>query len=213
MSSPDLAAIDRRAFLGGLVLIVLAAPLTAEGQPATKIPRIGYLSIGHGPSATSPSGSRQSVGLDAFRQGLRELGYVEGQNILVEYRYADGRADRLPALAAELVGLRVDLIVAIGNRAVSAARQGSSTIPIVVAVTSDIMESGFVASLARPGGNVTGLTTMSPGLTAKRLELLKEARPKVSRVAVLWNSVLGKDVKMGTSAGWGAGIGFEASVR
>ena len=174
-----------------LTLNLILAPLAGEAQEskAERIPRIGYLAIGSGPSAAT----------EAFRQGLRELGYVEGQGILVEYRFAEGRVERLPALAAELLDLRVGLIVVLGNRAVRAARQVTSTVPIVVAFSSEVMETGFVASLARPGGNVTGLTTMSPELTAKRLELLKEGHPQVSRVAILWNSVPGKDAKWGSA--------------
>src|SRR5437899_109869 len=146
-----------------LAVSLLASPLAAEAREskAETIPRIGYLSIGPGPSAAT----------EAFRQGLRELGYVEGQSILVEYRFAEGRGERLPALAAELLDRRVSVIVVLGNRAARAARQITRTVPIVMAFSSEVMETGFVASLARPGGNVTGLTTMSPELTAKRLEL------------------------------------------
>jgi putative ABC transport system substrate-binding protein len=181
----------RLALVAMLALGILTVTLAAEAQEfkAERIPRIGYLSIGPGPSAAT----------EAFRQGLRELGYVEGQSILVECRYAEGRVERLPALAAELLDLRVGLIVVLGNRAVRAARQVTSTVPIVVAFSSEVMETGFVASLARPGGNITGLTTMSPELTAKRLELLKEGHPKVSRVAILWNSIPGKDAKWGSA--------------
>ncbi len=127
------------------------------------------------------------------------MGYVEGQGILVEYRFAEGRGERLPALAAELLDRRVSVIVVLGNRAARAARQITRTVPIVMAFSSEVMETGFVASLARPGGNVTGLTTMSPELTAKRLELLKEGHPHISRVAILWNSVPGKDAKWGSA--------------
>ena len=174
-----------------LAVSVFLVPHTSEAQEpkSGRLQRLGYLSMGSGPSAMTES----------FRQGLRELGYVEGQNLLVEYRYAGNRGDRLPAMAAELAGLNVDVIVVLGNRAVRAARHASNTIPIVMAFSSEVMETGFVASLARPGGNVTGLTTMSPELTAKRLELLKAVYPKVSRVAILWNAAPGKDAKWGSA--------------
>ena len=174
-----------------LAVSVFLVPHTSEAQEpkSGRLQRLGYLSMGSGPSAMTES----------FRQGLRELGYVEGQNLLVEYRYAGNRGDRLPAMAAELAGLNVGVIVVLGNRAVRAARHASNTIPIVMAFSSEVMETGFVASLARPGGNVTGLTTMSPELTAKRLELLKAVYPKVSRVAILWNAAPGKDAKWGSA--------------
>jgi len=143
------------------------------------------------------SSSALAENVAAFRQGLRELGYVEGRSIVIEYRYAEGQPDRLPALAAELVRLKVDVLVPSGARATRAATQATRTIPIIVPFTSDLVGTGLVASLARPGGNITGLTAMSPELTGKRLELLKEVLPKVSRVAVLWNSVQGKDLKWG----------------
>ena len=182
---------DRRAFIAIVGGSILAAPLAVEPQEtkSRRIQRIGYLSMGSGPSAMT----------EAFRHGLRELGYVEGQNLLVEYRYAGDRGDRLSALAAELAGLNVALIVVLGNRAARAAREASRTIPIVMAFSSEVMETGFVASLSRPGGNVTGLTTMSPELTAKRLELLRAAYPKVSQVAILWNAAPGKDAKWGSA--------------
>ena len=125
---------------------------------------------------------------EAFRQGLRELGYVEGENIIIEYRYAEGKFDRLPALAAELVRLKVDIIVTGGPAATRPAKEATSTIPIVMAQSSDPVAEGFVVSLARPGGNITGLSTYAPEISGKRLELLKETVPKLSRVAVLGNS-------------------------
>ena len=162
-----------------LVLGLLATPLTAEAQQAGKVYRVGVLRF---------RGSPDHPNIQAFRQGLRDLGWVEGQNITLEYRWAKGRRDRLPVLAAELVRLKVDVIVVSGNRSIRVVKKATSTIPIVVAHTGDLIGPGHAASLARPGGNITGLVTMSPDLSTKRLELLKEAVPKVSRVAVLWNA-------------------------
>jgi putative tryptophan/tyrosine transport system substrate-binding protein len=165
------------------VLIVLALCTPAEAQQAKKVPRIGYL------SATSPSSqSTMSSRTEAFRQGLRELGYVEGKNIVIEWRYAEGKLDRLPALAAELVRLKVDVIVTASPQPTRSAKQATSTIPIVMAFDDDPVGSGFVASLARPGGNITGLASLLPEMRGKQLELLKEIVPKLSRVAVLGNA-------------------------
>jgi len=175
------------ASLVGVALGILSVPSPATSQEAAKMPRLGILLPG------SPSSFAQN--LAAFRQALRDLGYVEGRSIAIEYRYAEGRPDRLPELAAELVGLKVDVLVPSGTRAIRAANRASSTTPIVVLFTSDLVGTGLVGSLARPGGKITGLTAMSPELTGKRLELLKETVPKVSRVALLWNSVEGKDLK------------------
>jgi len=165
-----------------LALILLAAPLAIEAQQAGKVPRIGFLYYG------SPG---PSPGLDAFRQGLRELGYIEGQNIAIEYRYSysEGRAEGLPDLATKLVRLKVDVIVVDACGApLNATSQATSTIPIVVAACNDdLVASGLISSLARPGGNITGLSELTPELGAKRLELLKETVPKMRRVAVLWN--------------------------
>jgi putative ABC transport system substrate-binding protein len=164
-----------------LTLSLLAAPLAADAQQAGKVPRIGFLGV------TSPS-DRPSH-LDAFRQRLRELGWVEGQNIVIDYRYAEGRVDRLPDLAAELVRLKVDLIVAsAGTQAATAAKNATETIPIVMIALRDPVGTGLIASLARPGGNVTGVSG-SAGLeiVAKQLELLKETVPKIRRVAILSN--------------------------
>ena len=155
--------------------------VAAEAQQPTKNPRIGYLS-GSSPS-TSPARR------EAFRQGLRELGYVEGKNIVIEQRYAEGKFDRLPALAAELVRLKVDIIVTAGPQTTRPAKQATSTIPIVMAQDPDPVGNGFVASLARPGGNITGLATFAPELSGKQLELLKETVPKLSRVAVFGTSI------------------------
>jgi len=161
-----------------LALGLVLAPLAVEGQQAGKIPRVGIL-WAYSPSVVSILG-------DAFRQGLRGLGYVEGQNILLEERWAEGRFDRLPSLAAELNRLNLDVIVTASTPAVRAAQQATKTIPIVMTLVSDPVEDGLVASLARPGRNVTGLSLMHPELSAKRVALLKEVVPKLSRVAVLW---------------------------
>jgi putative ABC transport system substrate-binding protein len=170
----------RRSFIGALAG-GLVAPLAAEAQQAGKVARIGYLVTG---SLESPE---TRVGLDAFRQGLRERGYVEGQNIVIEYRSADGKIDRLPGLAVELARLKVDLIFAVATPAARAAQQATTTIPIVAGAMGDPVGDGLVASLARPGGNITGLTFLGPELVPKRLGLLKEALPKVTRVAALWH--------------------------
>jgi len=162
-----------------LAVFLLAVPLAAEAQAPAKIPRIGFL------SARPPTDNPYFI--EAFRQGLRELGYVEGQTIAIEYRFAEGRPERLPALAAELVRLKVDVIVTGGTPAPLAAKQATSTIPIVFAVAGDPVAEGLAASLARPGGNTTGLSSISPEVVGKQLELLKEAAPKVSGVAVLQN--------------------------
>src|SRR6266403_3963129 len=169
----------RRAFivaLGGVV----AWPRAGRTQQAPKVARIGYLITG---SLESPETRN---GFDAFRQGLNELGYIEGQNIVIEYRAADG-IDRLPALASELSRLNLDLIVAGATPAGLAAQQAFATTPIVVTAMGDPVRDGLVASLARPGGNITGTTFLGPELVPKRLALLKEILPKISRVAVLWH--------------------------
>src|SRR5215475_11977123 len=173
---------DRRVFLitaaGAKILMV---PLAAEAQQAGKrVPRIGYLD--------GAFLSANSERIEALRQGLRELGYVEGQDIAFEWRSAEGKADRLPGLAAELVRLKVDVIVTGGAGATRPAKAATSTIPIVMAQDSDPVGSGFAASLARPGGNVTGLSTLHPAVSAKRLEILKEAVPRLSRVAFFGTS-------------------------
>ena len=159
--------------------MILWAPVVAA-QPPVKAARIGVLSGG--------AASTEAVRDEAFRQGLKELGYVEGRNIVIEYRYAEGKLERLPALAAELVRLNVDLILTgAGDQGIRAAKKASQTIPIVVAIAADLVGSKHVASLARPGGNITGQTALTSELSAKRLELLKTAFPKVARVAILWN--------------------------
>jgi putative ABC transport system substrate-binding protein len=170
---------DRRAFIGTVAGGLLAAPLAAETQQPRKVYRIGILSPG--PAEPSPS-------LDAFSQGLRELGYVEGRDFVIEYRWAEGKLERLPELAAALVRLKMDVLVSPGTLPTLAAKNATREIPVVFPVAADPVGSGLVASLARPGGNVTGFSSQSTDLTAKRLELMKEALPGVSRVAVLWNS-------------------------
>jgi putative tryptophan/tyrosine transport system substrate-binding protein len=162
-----------------VVAVLLAVAGIPNAQQPTKIPRIAYL------GATSSSNTART---EAFRQGLRELGYVEGKNIITEWRFAEDKADRLAGLAAELVRLKVEVIVTSGPAATRAAKEATSTIPIVMAQDNDPVGNGFVASLARPGGNITGLATLAPEIGGKRLELLKEIVPKLSRVAVLGTS-------------------------
>ena len=162
-------------------VILLAVGVIAEAQQPAKIARIGYLTAG--------SLSAQTARIEAFRQGLRELGYVEGKNIVIELRFAEGKLDRQSELAAELVRLKVDVIVSAGPTVTRAAKELTVTIPIVMAQDGDPVANGFVASLARPGGNVTGLSALSPELSGKRLELLKETVPKLSRVAALGSSI------------------------
>ncbi len=169
----------RAALLIFLALGVLAGPLITEAQEAAKVWRIGFL---HGATA---SGLASQV--EALRAGLRDLGYVEGKNLVIEFRWADGNFERLPGLVAELVRLQVDLIVASGSPAIRAAKAATTTIPIVMASSGDVVALGLVASLARPGGNITGSTAVAPESTAKRLELLKEAFPRTRQVAVLLN--------------------------
>jgi putative ABC transport system substrate-binding protein len=160
--------------------ILFALCVSAHAQQPTKIPRIGYL------SATSASVNPTRI--EAFRQGLRELGYVEGKNIIIEWRYAEGKLDRLRELAADLVRLKVDVIVTGGPTITPAVKEATTKIPIVMGYDNDPVGSGFVASLARPGGNITGLSALSPELSGKRLELLKEIIPRLSHVAVLGTS-------------------------
>jgi putative ABC transport system substrate-binding protein len=170
----------RGILLIGLALVVFSPFCLAHAQQAGKVPRIGFL------GTTSPSAI--SARVEGFRQGLRENGYIEGQNIAIEYRWAEGKLDRLPNLAAELVSHKVDIIVTHGEAAIRALKQATGTIPIVVGVTGDLVVTGHAASLARPGGNITGLVDTSPELSGKRLELLKEILPKALRIAVVWNA-------------------------
>jgi putative tryptophan/tyrosine transport system substrate-binding protein len=168
---------NKKILVSILGVVILACFYTAEAQQPKKVPRIGFLI----PSVPANYATR----IETFREGLRELGYVEGKNIVVEYRFAEGKQDRLRELAAELVNLKVDLIVAAASA--RAAKDATKTIPIVFAAIADPVAQGIVASLARPGGNLTGVSVLAPELTGKRLELLKEAAPKVKRVAFLWN--------------------------
>ena len=169
---------DRRRFLYGAGIALLATPTGARSQPGANSPRVGFLFYG------APGSSPE---LEAFRQGLRDVGYIEGQNISVEYRFANGQVGQLPALAAELIQLKPDVIVTPGTPASVAAKKATSTIPIVFAGVAEAVGAGLVTSLARPGGNITGLTSISAALGGKRLELLKGVVPKASRVAVLYN--------------------------
>ena len=171
--------IRARIIVIALVLITLATPLDTDAQEPAKVPRIGILVSG------SPTTHKLLV--DGFAQRLRELGYVPGQDAVLEYRFAEGKLDRLPSLAADLVRRKVDVIVAGGTAAVRAAKGATSRIPIVVWGASDLVAAGLVTSLARPGGNVTGYHDLSPELSGKRLELLKETVPRLTRVAVLWS--------------------------
>jgi putative ABC transport system substrate-binding protein len=172
--------ITRRVFIGSLAGGLLTAPLAAEAQPAGKVWRIGYLANG----ARTPDGSPPAM----LRQALLELGYVDGKTVTYVGRWAEAKRDRLPGLVAELLDLKVDLIVTLGGPAAEAAKEATSAIPIVIASTGDAVGIGLIASLARPGGNITGITDQATELSAKRLELLKEAVPKASRIAVLWNA-------------------------
>jgi ABC-type uncharacterized transport system substrate-binding protein len=162
-----------------LAVSLLLAPLAAVAQQAPKVTKIGLL------TPSSPAGSGHLV--EAFRQGLRELGYVEGKTFVVEARYGNGRSERLPELARGLIGLKPDVIVTSTDVATAAVKRATRTIPIVMALSTDPVATGFVASLARPGGNITGLSNISAALSGKRLELLRETVPGLSRVAVLWN--------------------------
>jgi len=173
---------NRRLLLQGslaLAALSLLSGCEMRDQPAAKVPRIGFLAVG--------SREGRAFLIEGFLQGLREHGYVVGQNIVIEYRFSEGRNERLPELAAELVALKVDLILASGSPASLAAKQATSTIPIVMgSLAANPVETGFIASLARPGGNITGMTEMASQLSGKRLELLKATVPGLSRVAVFW---------------------------
>ena len=167
------------------VVVLLPFAGRAEAQQPKKVPRIGYL-------ATSATSAR----IETFRQGLRELGYVEGKNVVVEYRYAEGKADRERELAAELVRLNIDVIVTGGSTATRSAKEATVTIPIVMTQDSDPVGNGFIASLAHPGGNITGLSNFAPELSGKRLELMKEVVPKLSHVAVFGNATVPGNAQM-----------------
>jgi putative ABC transport system substrate-binding protein len=167
-------------FCVALSVLLCALCRSAAAQQPVKAPRIGYLAV----NSLSDNAAR----IDAFRQGLRELGYLEGKNIIIEWRSADGTPDRLPALAAELVNLKVDVLVSYGPTPTRVAKKATTTVPIVMSFDSDPVGSGVVASLARPGGNITGLSSLAPEISGKQLELLKEIVPTLSRIAVLGNS-------------------------
>jgi putative ABC transport system substrate-binding protein len=171
---------SKKIFAFALSAIFLTLGFRSEAQQPTKVPRIGFLGV--------PSPSANSARNEAFRQGLREHGYVEGKNIVMEWRFAEGKLDRVPALAAELVRLKVDVIVTGGSGSTRPANEATNTIAIVMAQDPDPVGNGFIASLARPGGNITGLSTLAPELSGKQLELLKEIVAKLTRVAVLGTS-------------------------
>jgi|SRR5947208_6933387 len=171
---------SKKILLSAVATLMLASVFPAEAQQPKKVPRLGYL-VANFPS-TNPARN------EAFRQGLRDLGYVEGKSIVIEWRYAEGKPDRLPVLAAELVRLKVDVIVTAGPASTRPAKEATSTIPIVMGFDNDPVGNGFVASLARPGGNITGLSTLAPEISGKQLELLMEIVPRLSRVAALGNS-------------------------
>ena len=177
-------ALSLRKIASALTLLagaVLSMPLAGEAQQPGEVPQVGYINPGHF------SDQVRLRRFEAFRQGLRDLGYVEGRNVALEPRWAEGKYDRYPALAADLVRLKVHVIVAVGGRATQVAQQATRTIPIVMSAVNDPVGSRLVASLARPGGNVTGITVMAPDLVGKQFELLREVVPKVSRVALLLN--------------------------
>jgi putative ABC transport system substrate-binding protein len=180
LSGCQWSVVRKLIFCFALSGVLVAFCLPTQAQQSKKIPRIGYLA-----AATHSVGSSRP---EAFRQGLHDLGYVEGKNIEIEARYAEGKLDRLPALAAELVRLKVDVIVTLSPAATRSAKQATSRIPIVMAADDDPVGSGFAASLAHPGGNITGLSTLAPELSAKQLEILREIVPSISRVAVLGNA-------------------------
>ncbi len=197
---------DRRVFISGMTLSLLAAPLAAEAQPVGKVPRIGVIV-----TATRPETEHL---IKALSEGLRELGYVEGRNVMLELRFAEGRQERLPGLVAELVQLKVDVLVTGSNPVIAAVKQATATIPVVMAVSRDPVGAKFIPSLARPGGNITGLANDSaPEIIGKNLALLKEAAPRISRVAFLWNPVPpGADTSRNAveSAARNLGIAFQS---
>src|SRR5262245_32339101 len=176
VASSQWPAASKSVFYVALCVVLFALCASAQAQQAKKIPRIGILSLRAGPLPTREG---------ALQDGLRKLGYVEGESIIIEFRFAEEKLDRLPNLVADLVRLKVDLIVAVSTPAIEAAKNATKTIPIIMAGVSDPVATGFVASLARPGGNITGFSLQSPELSGKRLELLKEIVPKLSRVAFL----------------------------
>jgi len=174
--------IDRRMFIAGTEAVLLAEPVAAEGQLERTVPKIGVLSFGHSPLGTTPSDPNEG-----FRQGMRDLGYVEGRNVIIEWRYAETRTDRLGQLAVELVRQKVDVLFVGGPGVLRAAMKATDTIPIVAVSGSDAVREGWVQSLTRPGGNATGLTVTYPEIAAKRLQVLKEAVPGILRVVIIAN--------------------------
>ena len=170
---------NKRVFYVAIVALLFALCVSANAQQPRKIAKIAYL------APSTPAAVAHLI--EAFRQGLREHGYVEGKDFVLELRYGDGKAERLPELARELVSLKVDVILTSTDGAITVVKKQTQTIPIVMATSTDPVETGFVASLARPGGNVTGLSVISPELGGKRLELLREVVPRLSRVAFIWN--------------------------
>jgi ABC-type uncharacterized transport system substrate-binding protein len=169
----------KKIFGCALCAILLALCSIAEAQQPAKIPRIGYLVTSGDPTNPGPS-------VEAFRQGLQDLGYVEGKNILVEYRYSEGKSDRIPSFVSEFVQLKVDVLVVTNPPSIRAAKQATKTIPVVMVSTADPVATGIIDSLARPGGNITGLTRLTRELSGKRLELIKEVIPGITRVGILW---------------------------
>ena len=170
----------RKTFCFALCALLLALGLSAEAQQTKKIPRIGYVRVVGAPSPPGPN-------VEAFRRGLRELGYVDGENIVIEFRYAEGKPDRIPSLVAELVQLKVDVLVSGDDPTIRVAKQATKTIPIVMVINQDPVATGLVDSLARPGGNITGISRLTRELSGKRLELLKEVVPGTTRVGILWD--------------------------
>ena len=195
--------IDRRRFCAGVALVV-AVPVFIRAHAEPKVATIGFL------ANLSPGDTQWT--LDAFRAGLRDLGYVEGQSITIDARYAEGKLERLPALAAELVAARPDVIVTAGPQAARALKDATRTIPIVVAVVNDPVAAGLVASLSHPGGNLTGLTVQTPELTAKRLELLRDVVPSARRIAVLSDSTMGSGAGVPEAVDAASALGFVAKV-
>ena len=171
---------QRREFITVIGAAVAAWPFLAQAQQPAKVPRIGFLG--------NSTAALESNLVGAFREGLRDLGYEEGRNIVIDYRWAEGVYERFPVLIAELVALKVDAIVTAGTPASVAVKNATTTIPLVMVAVGDPVATGLVASLARPGGNITGLTSMSVEMEGKRLELLREVSPKISHIAVLWNA-------------------------
>ncbi|HUO65666.1 MAG TPA: ABC transporter substrate-binding protein [Terriglobales bacterium] len=169
----------RRTLISGIALGLLGSPITLRAQPAGKVSRVGFLG--------NSTAALEANLVGPFREGLRDLGYVEGRNILIEYRWAEGKYERFPALVTELAALKVDVIVTAGTPAALAAKKTAPSIPLVMVAVGDPVGVGLVADLGRPGGNATGLSSIAPELEGKRLELLREVVPKVSHIAVLWN--------------------------